>query len=62
MRREAEQARIEAERKKKEEQEQQQKQQANEQQAADGVIDVSMTSASTEVATPNPHREIDLGF
>lgn len=62
VRREAEQARIEAERKKKEEQEQQQKQQANEQQAADGVIDVSMTSASTEVATPNPHREIDLGF
>lgn len=62
VRREAEQARIEAERKKKEEQEQQQKQQANEQQAANGVIDVSMTSASTEVATPNPHREIDLGF
>jgi hypothetical protein len=59
VRREAEQARADAERKKKEEQEYS-KQQAAELEAGDGVICVSMTSASTEVATPNPNGDVDL--
>lgn len=69
VRREAELARVEAERKKKEEQEQKKKeeqeqkgQQTAEQQTPAEVIDISMTSGSTEVATPNPNRELDLGL
>ena len=61
VRRETELARAEAERKKKEEQERE-KQQSKEQQTAAEVIDVSMTSSSTEVATPNANRDLDLGL
>lgn len=61
VKREAELAKAEAERKKKEEQEHD-KDKAVEQQAADGVINTSMTGGSTEVATPNADRELDLGL
>jgi hypothetical protein len=61
VRREAEIARAEAERRKKEEHELEKKQ-STDQQVENGIIDVSMTSASTEVATPNPHRDLDLGL
>jgi hypothetical protein len=60
VRREAEVARAEAERMQKEEQGRQTQKAADQQQ--DGVINVSMTSASTEVATPNSHRDLDLGL
>lgn len=61
VRREAEVARADAERKRDEEQERETKKSANQQQEAD-VINVSMTSASTEVATPNSHRDLDVGL
>ncbi|WP_371765514.1 type IV secretion system DNA-binding domain-containing protein [Massilia sp.] len=61
VKREAELARAEAEKKKKEEQERE-KEQSTTQSPTDGVIEVSMTSGATEVATPNPNRELDLGL
>lgn len=61
VRREAETALAAAERKQKEEQERE-KQQSGAQQKEAEVINVSMTSGSTEVATPNPHRDVDLGL
>jgi hypothetical protein len=61
VKRDAEQARTDGERKKKEELERE-SQQLVDQQAADGVIVVSMTTGSTEVATPNPNRELNLGL
>jgi hypothetical protein len=61
VRREAEIARSEAEQKKKEEQDRE-RQSTAEQQANEDVINTSMTSGATEVGTPNPNREIDLGL
>jgi len=61
VKRDAELARVEAEKKKKEEQERE-KEQSTTQSPTDGVIEVSMTSGATEVATPNPNRELDLGL
>jgi hypothetical protein len=59
VRRDAEQARAEVEKVKKEEAEREKNQTAEQQESA-GIIGVSMTSASNEVATPNSQRDIDL--